>query len=235
MHDIFPIIESRDEHDKRALRKVEVRDKGIDRLEFVAGVDENSGIRAHRMNDSVLVRRALKRAAGRRSDTNDSAAGGAARVYQICALTRDREKLGMHDVLVKPIRFYRTERAESDVEHDGGNRNSLLAQSVHKFGREVKSCSRSRRTSLVLGVDGLVAAVVAELFRDIGRQGHKSDKVQDVVYVFVFLFVVFKFDESISFIGNFDHLTAKYSVPERMPSLARLPGFTRHSHVSSSR
>ena len=74
VQDMLAPGQSRDKHNQRALRQVEIGDKRVDALEAVAGIDENAGPAGRGLQRPVLGCEALERAAGGRADRNDAAA-----------------------------------------------------------------------------------------------------------------------------------------------------------------
>ena len=71
---------------------------------------------------------------------------------------------------------------------------------------------RSRRRTLGLGVDRLVAVAILELLCDIGRQGHEADLVEDVVDILVFLAVVGEADDAVPFLHHINDLACQHSL-----------------------
>ena len=53
VHHVFLSCESTDKHNQSAFGKVEIGDKCVNRLEFIARIDENSRFSVHRMNSSI--------------------------------------------------------------------------------------------------------------------------------------------------------------------------------------
>ena len=197
---LFSLVECRDEHEKRRLREVEIGYQRVGRLETVAGIYEDSGISADGMNDSVIVRNALECTARGSSDADCASACSAAAVDDICALFADGNIFGVHDVLADILLLDGAEGSETDMEHDGHDRNSLRLDALKKLGGKVQSRGRRGGRTLALRIYCLIAGLILKLRRNVGRQGHYSDLGEHVVYVCKTIFVVFKTNESISFL-----------------------------------
>ena len=73
---------------------------------------------------------------------------------------------------------------------------------------------RGGRASLLAGIDRLVAVVVLQLRRNVGRQGHQTHDVQDLINVLIFVMVVFKADEAIALLDHTDHLADENTATE---------------------
>lgn len=96
---MFTVIECGYKHEKRAFGQVKVGYKGVGDLEFVARIYEYSGVGAHCMQHSAVIRSAFKRAAGGGSDGDYPSACGASFVDYACGLLADREIFCMHHML----------------------------------------------------------------------------------------------------------------------------------------
>ena len=88
--------------------------------ETVTGINEYSGLRAHRYDTPVLVGGGLKDSAGGRADRDDPAPGPAAGVDDVGGLRGYMKELAVHMMLLDPVAFDRTEGAEPDVERHLG-------------------------------------------------------------------------------------------------------------------
>ena len=76
IHNVLLTAKGADKHDQGALGQVEVGDKCVNRLEFIAGIDENCGLGIHGMKHTVGSGCALKHTAGGCTNGNDSTALG---------------------------------------------------------------------------------------------------------------------------------------------------------------
>ena len=77
----------------------------------------------------------------------------------------------------------------------------------------MKPRRRRGRGAVVLGVDGLVAVFVLQFVRDIRRQGHFAEPVQDLLEDSL----VFETNEAVSFIDDVRDLAGKNALAEDDP------------------
>src|SRR5882762_2704816 len=76
----FDAAKRADEHEEGRARQVEIRQKNVDRLEAIAGRDEQRGLAAKGSDDPIIAGRGFQSARGRGSDGDDASARGAGRV-----------------------------------------------------------------------------------------------------------------------------------------------------------
>ena len=193
---------------------MEVGDQGIHRLEFVAGIDENTRIGVHGVDDALLVRGAFQGTAGGSAHADHTPARGAALVDDAGRLGGDREELGVHDVVGDGVLLHGTEGTQAHVEHDGGDGHTLIPEGLQKLGGEVESRRGGCRRALGLGVDRLVAVAVGQPLGNVGGEGHEADLVEDVVYVLVSLAVKVELDEAVALLYHVHYLSRQHSLAE---------------------
>ena len=84
----------------------------------------------------------------------------------------------MHLVVGDLILHHGAEGAEAHMQGHFGNVHALGADGIHQFRGEVQaSCGRCGAAKL-LGIDGLVLALILQLLCDVGRQRHFAKFVQ---------------------------------------------------------
>ena len=120
------------------------------------------------------------------------------------------EMLRMHLVLLDVFNLDRPERAEPHVQKHGNDVDSLFADSIQQFGREMQSRSRRCGGALMARVHGLIPLAILELLVNIRRQRHFAQRVQRRLK----RALAFKFHDSAAHVGRFQHAPAQTAVAE---------------------
>jgi len=212
LHNTVTVIKGRNQHQESAFGQVEIGDEGIHCLEFVAGIDKDSRFAAHGMDDSVFICHAFNGTAGGGSHADETASCGAAGVDDVGAFLGYRKIFGVHDVIVDAVHLDGAEGTESNVKHDGNNGNTLIADARHQILGEMQARRGCRRRSVFTGIDGLITIIVLKPLGNIGRQRHEADDVQQLVDIGIFVVIVLKADQAVSFLHNVGDLTQKETV-----------------------
>ena len=162
-----------DQHEQRRLRQVEVRDQRIDRLEAIAGRDEQPRLAAVH--------------AGRGSGFQGAHHGGADR-HDASPAGLDRAPcrrrygvaLRVHAVAAQVLHAHRLERAGADVQRDAGYANALRLQTAEDRVVEVQAGRGGGDSARNAGVDRLVAILVRRvgLAVDVRRQRHAAETLE---------------------------------------------------------
>ena len=93
-------------------------------------------------------------------------------------LLADGVPLAVHLVIGDLILHHGAEGAEADVQGHFSDADALGADGIHQLRGEVQTGRRGGGAAKLLGVDGLILALVFELLGDIGRQRHFAKFVQ---------------------------------------------------------
>ena len=186
---------------------MKIGDQRIDRLEAVAGIDENFGLALHGMHDSIFVRYAFKHSRGRRTDGDDPAAVRFASIDALCRFGCNHEMLGVHMVLFDLVHLDRSEGAKPHVERDFNDRNALCAESVQNFRSEMQSRGRGGSRAFGFGVDGLITVFICKTLGNIRGKGHIPDNIQHSINIAVFFRIVFKPYNTVAFLAHRDDLS----------------------------
>ena len=171
---------------------MEIGDKCVNRLEFIAGIDENRGLGIHGMKLAVGCGGRLKNSAGGGADRNNSTACGTSAIDLISHLGGDVEVLAVHLVLLDLIHLYGTEGAKAHVEGYLTVANALLTDFLKQLVGKVQTCGGSGGRALLLCVNGLIILFIFKLFRNIRRQRHIADGIENLVDILILLAVVLK-------------------------------------------
>ena len=159
---------------------MEVGDQMIDRLEAVARIDKDRCPAGLCADMTGLVCDGLERARRRRADRPDVAACIACVVDDLRGLLVHDIELGVHDMIGDLVLLDRTERAQTDVQRDERELYALVLQRFEQLLRKVQTCGRRGSRAGRLGVDGLIALRVFELFLDVRRQRHRAELVENL-------------------------------------------------------
>ena len=206
------VIKGGHEHQKRAFGKVEIGNECVYRLEFVAGVNKDPGVTFHRGDGSVLLCYTFYGAARGCAYTDQPSARTLALIDQARAFRRNGEKLGVHHVIGDIFFLDGTKRAKPDVKHHRSNGNSLFSDLIKKLGCKVKSRGRSCGRAFLSCIDRLVTVLVLQPLRNIRRQWHHSNLMQDLVNVCIALTVIGKTDDAVSLLDHVNDLSVKLSL-----------------------
>ena len=76
--------------------------------------------------------------------------------------------------------FYRTERAKSDMQGYFCDIDSHILYFLQQFFRKMKPCCRGSGRSVILCIYGLIAVFIFQLMRNIWRQRHLSQLIQNL-------------------------------------------------------
>ena len=134
---------------------------------------------------ATLVSDALKHARGRCTYGNYSAARCSATVDFRGYVLADMKYLSMHFVVGDFIDLYGSEGSKSDVKRYLTVADSHVPDFFKQGVGEMKTGRGCSRRALLLGVDGLVVALVFKPLGDIRWQGHISYLVEDGIYAVV--------------------------------------------------
>ena len=181
---------------------MEVGYEGIYGFKLIAGVDEYRGLAVYRMNDAVGGGYTLENSRGSSAYGNNSAACSSTSVYLSSDLVGDMKILTVHQVLLYLINLNRSERAESYVESNLAVTDALRLDPLDKLIREMKSGGGSGSRALFFRIDGLVVALVLELFGYVRRQRHIADLIERLVDILIFLGIVLKLNRTISAVNE---------------------------------
>ena len=75
----------------------------------------------------------------------------------------------MHLVVADLVLLYRAEGAQTNVQCDLGNADAHGADGVHQLRGKVQPGGGSSCAAQLLGVDGLILALILQLLCDVGR------------------------------------------------------------------
>ena len=84
----------------------------------------------------------------------------------------------MHFVIRDLVLLYRAEGAQTHMQGHFSNVHALGADGIHQFRGEVQASRGRCGAAKLLGIDGLVLALILQLLGDIGRQRHFAKFVQ---------------------------------------------------------
>ena len=104
--------------------------------------------------------------------------GGLRLVDAAGRLLADRIPLGVHLVVCNVRLFHRAEGTKAHVQGHLSKADSLLLQALHQLRGEVQARGGGGSAAQLLGVHGLVLALVLQLLGDVGRQRHFAELVQ---------------------------------------------------------
>lgn len=177
-HGLLIAVEGGNEHDEGAFGQVEVGDEAIDAVELDARIQEDGGVSAASLDLAVLGGDGFQCAAARGADCDDAVPGGLGLPDALGGLLADGVPLAVHLVVGDLILHHGAEGAEADVQGHFSDADALGADGIHQLRGEVQTGRRGGGASKLLGVDGLILALVFELLGDIGRQRHFAKFVQ---------------------------------------------------------
>ena len=177
---------------------MEVGYQPVYHLEFVAGVDEDTGVLGEyrgvgsgqrgialvgsrrREQLRLYSRGGFQRAAGGSPDGYHAPAVSLAAAYLLRGYLRDGVVLDMHFVVEDVLLLDRAERPEPDVQRDVGGVNALVRELAEHVLREVQTRRRSGCGAGLAAVYRVVAVLVLELLGDVGRKRHLTYPVEDI-------------------------------------------------------
>ena len=84
----------------------------------------------------------------------------------------------MHLVVGDLVLLHRSEGAQTNVQGDLGNADPHGADGVHQLRGKVQPGGGSSCAAQLLGIDGLVLALILQLLCDVGRQRHLAKFIQ---------------------------------------------------------
>ena len=193
---------------------MEIRYERVYHLEFVAGIDKNARVCTLRYHRAVVERGAFECAAGRCANGDDSAARGSCRVDLLCRLLGNGEKFAVHNVLVYFFYLDGAESAEAHVEHNGHDLNTHSAYLIEKLLREVEPRRGRGGRAFLARIHSLVVAVILKLCRDVGRQGHFADGIENGIKRFSVFAAVIEFYDTAAVLRRREYRCAELAVAE---------------------
>src|SRR5258706_12012861 len=114
---------------------MEIGEKNVNRLEAIAGRDEQSGLAAKGLDDAVIAGSGFQGACRRRSDSNDASARAAGRVERLRGRWRKLGPFGVHAVIRGVVGGHRQERPSPDMERDAFPVDAVLLQTSEQTWR----------------------------------------------------------------------------------------------------
>lgn len=170
--DVFLAAQSADKHKKRRFRQVKIRQKSLDDLEVVPGIDEKVRLAAARMDlAGMLLRGELERT--HRGRANRDYTSGLAPGFPNfrSGLGGDRILFGMQLMVFDPLNSHRLEGSEAHVQCNFGGFNATRGQAGQNLSREMKACGGRGDRSPVASIHGLITFVVGRRIgaRDVRR------------------------------------------------------------------
>ena len=121
---------------------MKVRDKAVNALKFIAGVNKNACPIVIFSNLALRLTYGFKRATAGRADCDDPASVLLRFVYNIRRFGRNHIVLGVHFVLLDIFRLNGTEGANADMESYKTYLYALVLDFLQKLGSEMQACRR---------------------------------------------------------------------------------------------
>ena len=90
----------------------------------------------------------------------------------------DAVPFAVHFVIRDLVLLYRAEGTQTHMQGHFGNVHALGTDGIHQLRREMKASRRGRSTAKLLGIDGLVLALILQLLCDVRWQRHFAKFVQ---------------------------------------------------------
>ena len=160
---------------------MEVGDETVDAVEFNTGIEEDVGVAAASSDLTVLCGDSFQCAAAGGAHGDDLVARSFGVMDELCRFLADGVPLAVHLVVGDLVFLHGTEGTEADMERHLGDVDALGADGIHQLWREVEASRGSGSAAQLLGIDGLILALVVQLLGDIGRQRHLAELVQLLV------------------------------------------------------
>ena len=189
---------------------MEIRDQRVQNLKAISRIDKNIRPAAPRMKDSVLIGSCFQRTAAGGTHTDDTAAFPVCPVDLLRGFLRDFIVLAVHRMIQHVFLFHRPERAKSDVKRNLRDRHALVTDFLQQLLRKMQAGRGRRSRTVKLGVNGLIPLSVFQFMGDIGRQGHLSQTVQNLLKNSF----IGEPNQPVSFLHNLFHLRGQDAVPE---------------------
>ena len=177
-HGLFIAVKRRYQHDEGAFGQVEVGDEAVDAVELDAGIQEDGRVAAAGFDLAVLGGDGLQGAAAGGADGDDAVPGGLGLPDALGGLLADGVPLAVHLMVGDLILHHGAEGTEAHMQGHFGDADPLGAEGVHQFRGKVEACRGGGGAAQLLGIDGLVLALVIQLLGDVGRQRHFAKFVQ---------------------------------------------------------
>ncbi len=178
--DVFLAAQRADEHKERRFWQVKIRQKRLDDLEVVPGIDEKVRFAAACMHlAGVLLRGELERAHRSRAH-GDNASGLAAGFLNFrSGFFRDQILFGVQLMVFYPLNSHWLEGSEAHVQSNFGGLNTAGGQAGQNLPREMKPRGGCSDGSPVASVHGLITLVVGRRIRarNVRRQRDVADQV----------------------------------------------------------
>ena len=157
---------------------MEVGDEAVDAVELDTGIQEDGCVAAAGFDLAVLGGDSLQGAAAGGADGDDAVPGGLGLPDALGGLLADGVPLAVHLVVGDLILHHGAEGAEAHMQGHFGDADPLGAEGVHQLRGKVEACRGGGGAAQLLGIDGLVLALVIQLLGDVGRQRHFAKFVQ---------------------------------------------------------
>ena len=177
-HGLFVAVQRGHQHNEGALRQGEVGDEAVDTVELDTRVQEDGGVAAAGFDLAILGGNGFQGAAAGGSNRNDAVPGGLGFPDALSSLLADGIPLTVHFVVCDLVLLHRAESTQSHVQGTLGNADTLGPDGIHQLRGEVQACRGCRRAAQLLGIDGLILALILQLLGDVGRQRHLAKFIQ---------------------------------------------------------
>ena len=175
---------SRDQHNQRRFRQMEVGHQRINDFVLIARVDENLRIVKERLNQVVFcrLRRAFQRTHRRRPDGNHPVAARFCRQHRIDHLLRHFGIFRVHDVIFNAVYAHRLEGSGPNVQRDEGHLHAFFTKLRQQGLIKVQAGGWRGNGPRFFAIDGLIQLAVGVFVRtiDIRRQRHMADSVENI-------------------------------------------------------
>ncbi len=172
--------EGGDQHQEGGARQVEVGNQPIDRLEAVAGPNEQVGLPGARRDGPVGSRRRLQSAHRGSAGGPYGAPALAGVVDPLRRRLADAVPFGLDLVLSRILAFHRAERPRSHVKREASDLYAPVRDGIEDPAREVEAGGRGSHAAHLIGVNRLVPCPVGFVVGspDVGRQRHVTVALQ---------------------------------------------------------
>ena len=157
---------------------MEVGDQTVDAVELHPRVQEDGGVAAASLDLAVLGSGSLQCAAAGSAHSDDPVACGLGLADAPGGLLADGVPLAVHLMVGDLVLLHRSEGAQTNVQGDLGNADPHGADGVHQLRGKVQPGGGSSCAAQLLGIDGLVLALILQLLCDVGRQRHLTKFIQ---------------------------------------------------------
>lgn len=163
VHGVVVAHKCGNKHYKGAFGQMEVCDKSVDDLEFVAGVNENIGVALVLVHILKECAHTFKSTAGGGSHGNYTAALSLGLFDKLRRFLWQMIMLGVHLVFEHLVLLYGTECAKSYMKCDECGVYSPGTQVVKHFICKVQSCGGSCGRAKLVGIYCLIALLILQL------------------------------------------------------------------------